>query len=89
MDGNQVSEEQTWTEVNSTSSWDVAQLRTQKKVGGGGVGGAASTPPNQNLKNTDFVNMISEVLHYLLSSRNKLLKSGDKKYSTLEFWKMT
>jgi hypothetical protein len=55
----------------------------KKRLGGG----AAATPPNQNLKNTDFVNMISEVLHYILSSRNKLLKSGDK-YSTLEFWKM-
>jgi len=47
-------------------------FRGMPKRGEGGLPGY-SLPPNQNLKITDFVDMmIPNVLHGLLSSRNQL-----------------
>jgi len=42
-----------------------------------GEGGSGNPTKSKLKKKKDFVNMISNVLHYLVSSRNKLLKSGD------------
>jgi hypothetical protein len=49
--------------------------------GGGVPGFSPQTPENQNLKNTDLVDiMISNVLRDLLFSRNQPLKSTDDRH---------
>jgi hypothetical protein len=51
----------------------------QGRTRGGGCRAAApppQTPENRNVNNTDFVDMISKVLHNFSFSRNQLLKSA-------------
>jgi hypothetical protein len=53
---------------------------------GGGLRGCSpppKLPQNQTLKNTDFVDIISKVLHDLPFSRNKLMKLADDQYIRL------
>jgi hypothetical protein len=46
-------------------------------MGRGCRAAAPQNPKNRNLKDTNFVNMISKVLRYLPFSRNQPLKSAD------------
>jgi hypothetical protein len=41
---------------------------------------ASTNPQNRNLKNTDFVDMISKVLRNFLFSQNQPMKSADDYY---------
>jgi hypothetical protein len=51
------------------------------REGGRGAAGAAAPPPNPNLKDTDFVDiMMSKVLRDFPFSRNQPLKSADDQY---------
>jgi hypothetical protein len=61
--------------------WVVTPLRQGRGVPKGGCRGAAPPKPqNRNLKNTDFVDMISNALRDFLFSRNQQLKLAYDQY---------